>query len=69
MCARGRDILKIKAEYDKLTKSELEAMLYSGEWEKDRRRFTSEWKLNQTIFNDDKWNIIESEDEEDEYGY
>lgn len=54
-----------KKEYDLLTKEELVKLYYTGVWEKDKRRFTKEWKLTQSILNDDKWNQIY---EEEDYG-
>lgn len=54
-----------KKEYDLLTKDELVKLYYTGVWEKDKKRFTKEWKLTQSILNDDKWNQIY---EEDNYG-
>lgn len=54
-----------KKEYDLLTKDELIKLYYTGVWEKDKKRFTKEWKLTQSILNDDKWNQIY---EEDNYG-
>lgn len=54
-----------KKEYDLLTKEELVKLYYTGVWEKDKKRFTKEWKLTQSILNDDKWNQIH---EEDNYG-
>lgn len=54
-----------KKEYDLLTKEELVKLYYTGVWEKDKKRFTKEWKLTQSILNDDKWNQIY---EEDNYG-
>lgn len=54
-----------KKEYDLLTKEELVKLYYTGVWEKDKKRFTKEWKLTQSILNDDKWNQIY---EEEDYG-
>ena len=60
---KDEDLAKI--EYDLLTKEELIKLYYTGVWDKDKKRFTKEWKLTQSILNDDKWDLIE---EEDSYG-
>lgn len=57
---------EIKKEYLKLTSKELEDLDYTGEWELDKKRFSSAWKKNQEIFDLSGWNNIE--EEVDEYG-
>lgn len=60
-----RNEILAKKEYDKLSLDDLENLEYTKDWEKDKKRFIIEWKLTQDILNDDKWNVIE---EEDDYG-
>ena len=57
---------EIKKEYLKLTSKELEDLDYTGEWELDKKRFSSAWKKNQEIFDLSGWDNIE--EEVDEYG-
>lgn len=62
---KNKDENLAKVEYDLLSKEELTILYYTGDWEKDKKRFTKEWKLTQSILDDNNWNKI---DEEDEYG-
>ena len=57
---------EIKKEYLKLTSKELEDLDYTGDWELDKKRFSSAWKKNQDIFDLSGWDNIE--EEVDEYG-
>lgn len=57
---------EIKKEYLKLTSKELEDLDYTGEWELDKKRFSSAWKKNQEIFDLSGWDNIE--EEVDDYG-
>lgn len=59
---------EIKKEYLKLTSKELEDLDYTGEWELDKKRFSSAWKKNQEIFDLSGWDNIDTEyDEEERY--
>ena len=59
---------EIKKEYLKLTSKELEDLDYTGEWELDKKRFSSAWKKNQEIFDLSGWDNIYTEyDEEERY--
>ena len=59
---------EIKKEYLKLTSKELEDLDYTGEWELDKKRFSSAWKKNQEVFDLSGWDNIDTEyDEEERY--
>lgn len=57
---------EIKEEYLKLTPKELEDLEYTGDWELDKKRFSSAWKKNQDVFDLSGWDNIE--EEVDDYG-
>lgn len=62
------DMKEIKEEYLKLTPKELEDLEYTGDWELDKKRFSSAWKKNQDVFDLSGWDNIEEEyDEEERY--
>lgn len=36
---------------------------WTGDWEKDKKKYIKEWLKIQEILNDDKWNVINNEDD------
>ena len=60
---------EIKKEYLKLSPKELEELEYTGDWELDKKRFSSAWKKNQEVFDLSEWDKIDNEygDEEERY--
>ena len=44
----------------------LQELEYTGDWELDKKRFSSAWKKNQEVFDLSGWDKID--DNEDEYG-
>lgn len=55
---------KAYEEYVKMSAEDLEELQYTGVWEQDRKRFTSEYFKNQEVFN-----ILDIDFIDDEYDY